>query len=160
MRQRVCPLWVKSRLGCSLFRCPLQPRQQTFEVALPMSAKCQSATFASERAGALGHRVEATGLALRIRALAQLAEVEEPGAAAVKREAEEDWASTDGDKTPRPFPLGGGGMCSLALRGGRGAGPKVKRPDHGARERSPWSGWFLSGTWSLLEMHRGWSPRH
>ena len=41
--------------------------------------------------GAGGHRLEAAGLALPIWPLARLAQVQEPEAPAVKREAEEDW---------------------------------------------------------------------
>ena len=51
---------------------------------------------------------------VRLRAHAQPVEVEEPGAPAVKREAEEDWAGTDGKKTPRPLPLAGAG-CAVWL---------------------------------------------
>ena len=42
--------------------------------------------------GAGGHRVEAQGLTLPLRALAGLVEDEKPGGAAVTREAEEDWS--------------------------------------------------------------------
>ena len=41
--------------------------------------------------GAGGHRLEAARLALPIRPLARLAQVQEPAAPAVRREAEEDW---------------------------------------------------------------------
>jgi hypothetical protein len=45
-----------------------------------------------EQDGTGRHRFEALGIALPLRPIARLAQVQEPGAApAVKREAEEDW---------------------------------------------------------------------
>jgi len=47
-------------------------------------------------------------------------------AAAGREEAEENWPTTDGIKHPA-LSLWRGGVWSLALRGVRGAGPKVKQ---------------------------------
>ena len=52
-------------------------------------------------------RVEAVGLALRLRALEGLAQFKNPAAPAVKREAEEDWGRGGGgdDANARAIPI-------------------------------------------------------
>ena len=89
--------------GTDLRREPLETRKATLASILRKSRPgraAERAPGARLRADGLparlparlrGHRLQAARLALPLRPLAGLAQVQEPGCAAVRREAEEDW---------------------------------------------------------------------